>query len=319
MMNMFINFVNHVMPLLVLGLGLFGNVAALLVLFKGKLKKLGPVLMYKLLFIWETFYIIQILQPYFHYAFNLNVTTLSSFACKLFYYFNYQGDTISPFLLVYISFEKYISIANPSKRSYFISRRNQIIYFNFIFWYSSLYNILVPFSFGLILIKETASNVTNSSSLECFKRDLELAVDITDTLNREIIPSILMVFFSFLLIKAIFKSRARTRNSIISIREQRRNKRDFKLAVSCFSMNFIFILLNTPESVSEFYQEQVFYQDVFHKTSLYLFYLCYGVNFYVIFLCNSLVRKEFYRIFGKKFLFFSKINTNQSFSINTTE
>ena len=37
-------------------------------------------------------------------------------SCKVFIYFNYAFDAISPWLLVYISVEKLISIGYPHKR-----------------------------------------------------------------------------------------------------------------------------------------------------------------------------------------------------------
>ena len=130
-MNIFIDFVFYGMPPLILGLGLFGNLTALLVLFKGKLKKFGPVLIYKLLFIWDTFYIVQILRPFFQTVFNFNFVNLSRLWCKIFYYFNYLGDTISPFLLIYISFENFYRIFSKETRFSEQKNTNHIFHMSF--------------------------------------------------------------------------------------------------------------------------------------------------------------------------------------------
>ncbi len=50
-------FVNNVLPLTVISLGLFGNTMSLIVLSRKKLKAIGPVLIYKLLFISDTVYL----------------------------------------------------------------------------------------------------------------------------------------------------------------------------------------------------------------------------------------------------------------------
>ena len=97
-MKAYESFVFCVMAPIVLGSGLFGNIIAIVVFFKGKLNKIGPVLIYKLMFICDTFYIIQILVYYFQYPFYLDLTILSREACKIFYYFQNQGDTITPIL-----------------------------------------------------------------------------------------------------------------------------------------------------------------------------------------------------------------------------
>ena len=100
-------FVILLMAPIILALIAIGNLTALIVVFKGQLEKVGPVLVYKCLFISDTLYMFQILQPYFQSAFNLNLGTLSRLSCKLYTYFNFQGDSFSPLLLTYISLEKY--------------------------------------------------------------------------------------------------------------------------------------------------------------------------------------------------------------------
>lgn len=50
-------FVNNVLPLTVILLGLFGNTMSLIVLARKKLKAIGPVLIYNLLFISDTVYL----------------------------------------------------------------------------------------------------------------------------------------------------------------------------------------------------------------------------------------------------------------------
>lgn len=69
-------FLIFLMAPLILALSVLGNVLALVLLFKSKkLNNIDSVLVYKFLFISDTLYSIQIVQPYFQYAFNLNHTT----------------------------------------------------------------------------------------------------------------------------------------------------------------------------------------------------------------------------------------------------
>jgi len=285
------------MPPLVLSIGLLGNITALVVFFKANLKKIGPTLIYKLMFIWDTIYIILILVTYFQYPFSLDLTILSKLSCKIFFYSLFQGGTITPILLIYISVEKYIAISSPSKRKLLTSTKNQIIYFICVFAYCSACAIATPFYIDLFEYNQNDSNGTNSSYLSCnfVSYEGQLIVNSIDLINREFMPALLMICFSFMLVFAVFKSSARVGQTI---NQQNRRKRDIRLAINCLFMNFTFILLQTPITVV-FFLPNAFSGEMFYLTS-YLFYMSYGINFYVLLVCNSLFRDELLKLLGIK-------------------
>ena len=105
-----------------------------------------------------------------------------------------------------------------------------------------------------------------------------------------------MICFSAVLITAISKSRARVSDSL---RSQKRLKRDIRLAINCFLMNFVFILLNTPVTIAYYFPSFFTAKEVFLLIT-YTFFLSYGVNFFTTFSFNSLFRGEFYKCLGKK-------------------
>ena len=47
-------------------------------------------------------------------AFDYDPTAFTSLGCKLYNYFNYGLDSLSPWCLVYISVEKFFTIAYPT-------------------------------------------------------------------------------------------------------------------------------------------------------------------------------------------------------------
>jgi len=59
-------FVNYVLPALILILGSIGNTFGLIIIGRKKLDKIGPILVFKLLFIWDTLY----LRIYFNFFFK---------------------------------------------------------------------------------------------------------------------------------------------------------------------------------------------------------------------------------------------------------
>ena len=297
-MNYYEYFVYYLMAPIVLGFGLVGNITALVVFFKGKLERIGPVLIYKLMFICDIYYIIQILVFYLQYPFNLNMTILSSLVCKVWQYLNYQSDSLTPMFLIYISIEKYISINNSSRRNILNSTKHQIIYFICVFIYCSLYTIVVPFGYNLFEYNQTDLNETNSSFLSCnfVNYNFQVIITFLDTLNRELIPSILVICFSVMLVLVVFRSSSRVANSLS---DQKRRNRDIRLTVNCLFMNIVFILLQTPTSVA-YFLPGIFSQQLLFLVTLYVFFLSYGINFYIILACNSLFRKEFFKILNGK-------------------
>jgi hypothetical protein len=69
--------VNNIIPLIIIIIGLFGNTVSLIVLSRKNLKQIGPVLIYKLLFISDSLYLgIYILEfnlSNFLYIYNLYI------------------------------------------------------------------------------------------------------------------------------------------------------------------------------------------------------------------------------------------------------
>jgi len=57
-----------------------------------------------------------------------------------------------------------------------------------------------------------------------------------------------MIVISCLLLAVVFRSRSRV---VSSTRNQKRLKRDLKLAMNCFFMNFVFILIMTLNNFLE--------------------------------------------------------------------
>lgn len=77
-------FVVYIMAPLVLLIGLIGNTLGFCVLLRKKMKKIGPVHMYRYLLLMDLFYLLQIVIDYLGHAFGsqFNLTILSSLACK---------------------------------------------------------------------------------------------------------------------------------------------------------------------------------------------------------------------------------------------
>jgi hypothetical protein len=287
-------FVNSIFPLLVLIIGMPGNILGFKVLRSKKLKNIGPILIYKFLFVSDLIYLPQIIIVYMITGFNIDITILSSLGCKVYNYFNYFLDAFSPWLLVYISIEKFISIVYPEKR--FVLRQNlhQFLYLLIIVLFALFYYIPQAFCWDVINVSET---INETEVLQCvyINYELQQVSSYMDVIHRAILPFILMTLFSSLLIRYIFKAKNQIAN--LTADERKRFKRDVRFALSSFSMNLLFMALNMPLSVFELTPN---FSVVSFNASLYLFYLSYGINFYVLIITNSIFRTEFIEIISQK-------------------
>ena len=224
------------------------------------------------------------------YAYDFDPTIISSLGCKIYQFFNYGLDALSPWCLVYISVEKFISIAYPSRRFLLKKKKTQTLFFIILCLFNFIYRLNIPFSAGLMSI----NNLTI-----CFFDTYEnqLIISNMDLINYILIPFFLMIIFSLLLIGSIFKARRRVGLNN-SDRENRRKKQDIKVAFSLLSMNLLFILLNLPLNVGLLLPSKYFILDLYVFFS-YVFNISSAINFYLILLTNSLFRSEFISLFKK--------------------
>ena len=218
---------------------------------------------------------------------GLNLIIISSVGCKIYQYFNYGLDALSPFCLVYISVEKFISIAYPNKRLILKKKNIQIYYFVSLCVFNIFYHLNVPISYDTVAI-------SNTTTICFFNNDEnQLTVTLMDLIDFILIPFILMIIFSTLLIITIFKSRSKVNNSL---KENKRLKKDIKFSISLLSMNLLFILLNLPDEIDLFLP----FNNEIYSPLAQLCNLSFAINFYLILFTNSLFRKEFISLFFNK-------------------
>jgi hypothetical protein len=282
-MNTFGYFSNYIFPPLILGFGLVGNFLGFKVMQIPKMIEIGPRNTYKYLFIMDTIYLVQIIVTNLQLSYSIDITILSKIACKLWFYINYSLDSQSSMLLVYISIDRYVSIKISTLRFFLRKRNNQLIYFISVFMFNLLYYLPVAYNYTLNTFNDTlVCQFANQ-----YSQDL---ISYMDLANRVILPSILIMIFSILLGKEIIKSRSR-----ISANFEREENEYFynniRLAISSICLNIIYILVQMPISVYYFLPNYTLIDG--YNFVYYLFYSSYSINFYIIFISNSLFRKQF--------------------------
>jgi len=198
-------------------------------------------------------------------------------------------DALSPWCLVYISFERFIVIKYYARRFVYKKRKIQIIFLILLVVFNILYHINIFFSFDIV-------NFDNSTTICFFNNDQnQIIIAYMDLTNYFLLPIFLMFLFSILLIISIFKSRS-TINLNNTTRQIRQRRKDIKVSISLLFMNLLFLLLNLPIVINQFLP---FDSDTFTIVS-YIYYISYAFNFYILLITNSLFRNEFYSLFYKK-------------------
>ena len=264
-MEKFEYFVNYIQVPIVLCLGIIGNTFGFLILFKKKLLQIGPRFIFQALFLTDSIYLVQILQPYLAYSYNKDLSLVSPFVCASYWYFNYLLSSISPWLLSYISVERYISIRYSKWKLILRNITNQWIFFIIIVTFNFVYYSEVIFLSGF-----QSTNNSNTSSSQCVFNSIEAQAIISymDLAHRVIIPFILMVISSILLIESIRKVRLPISGSR---RQDRRLKKDIRFAITSILLDCIYLVLSLPISI------YIFTPDYFNSIIyLFLFYVYYS-------------------------------------------
>ena len=300
-MNVFQFFLRYLFAPIILLNTLFGSTIGLLIFSKKKLNKMGPIQIYKFLLSIE-YLDVLVLKQYLQYAFDFDFTTYSTFICRAYWYVSYVYASTLPYLLVYISIERYVAVTFPSKRFLLRKQPIQIVYFAVLISYEAVFYL--PTLIYWNVSEKSLRNETNVTDMMVYScgpvdRNAYNILSWIDLGNRVIVPFFLMIVCTLMLIGKIFQSRIK----FISNRRLAENKtfrRDIGFSTTSILINVIFLVLTLPVSVWVFVPEFSGSQneDVWILVQ-YLIYTCYSSDFIIILVTNSLFRSEFFSLFKK--------------------
>lgn len=295
----------YIFPLIVIVVGTIGNILSLIILSHKTMNKIGPRHMYIYVFLADSVCLIFLLFNVLQVNYGIDLTIISLSGCKIFWYLEIQFSAFSPFFLVYISFEKVISMRYPSKRFFFRNSQNQFIFFLIVFAYNSVGYLQIVYFYTILKVSD---NQTNTTILICDVRDDQsrLIAYYFDTINRVYVPFVLMGICSIFLVISIIRLRKRVSESLRS-NNHKRFKKDIQLMFSLLVLNFVYILLNLPSIIALITS----FSSSFSFFTIYILYSVYGINFFILLINNSLFRQQFITIVKNFFKIF-KIKRNKT-------
>ncbi len=280
-------FVRYVLAPSILVLGLSGNLMGIATFLRKKFNnfEFGPKNMFVYLLIMDNLYLIQILNTYLTYAYNIAITSFSEWICKSYFFFNYSLDPIPAYLLLYISVDRLVSVKYPAHKRFLRKEKVQLM---FLFGILGLNLVLYS---PLLFLDEIYYRNNSVFGCNFIDIDTQNLILLAGLVNRIIIPFVLMIICSVLLTYTVFRSRRNFSNRINLITL----KKDVKFSITSILLNFVYIFLNLP-AIIVFLIPSLYIYDVFVNFGLYIFYMCYAVEFYLILISNSMVRKEFFKM-----------------------
>ena len=142
---------------MIFAIGLPVNTTALVAFIRNKkLKKIGPLFMYRLMFGLDAAYLFGIFVIFLGKGFHLSLYLISDLSCKLFFYFSYSGIPYSCFILAYLSLDRFVSIKYYAQRLLLKKSKNQYIYVLSFVLFDYIYNIPVFLHYKLFTNSENA-------------------------------------------------------------------------------------------------------------------------------------------------------------------
>jgi len=291
-------FVYYILPILVIFFGLVGNFLGIFMFAKRKeLKKLGPKHMYMYLFSTDTILLVQLIINYISFGWpDYDLTLMSVYVCKIYWFICSSSSPISPYLIAHISVERFVALKYPSKKSIMRSKRNQLIYLALIIVCNCL--LYSPITIFYDISSDNSSNQTGTIKKCTFVNlEFQVVMNLTDAVNRVILPFILMIVFSAMLIFTIVRSSQRMTQNLSTTNQNKRLKRNIKISISLIFINIFYIVLTLPVSITAY--SSFLSLDFF--LTLCIGYMSYGINFYLILFKNSLISNEFLKMVKKPF------------------
>ena len=226
--------------------------------------------------------------------FNIRILMTSNLTCKLGWMIYPIYMSLSPMLLVYISVERFISIAYTSRRFWLRRKNFQLIYFLGLIVYNCCFYLFVGFDTNIVPNAVPSANGTLIKNLICYfesQNTYKLFVYI-DFLNRVMVPFLLQFVMTLLLIRQIYLSRKKFISKAKSASKQRTFKRDVKISISIVSINLVYLSLSLPFSAILVANNFIDYnKSIILLGQLNFIYYC--LEFYLMIAANSIVRNEF--------------------------
>lgn len=297
-----------IMPVIIVFIGLLTNNLALVIYLRKKFRQNNIYIYFCSLTISENLNLLDYLREFIDYKFNMIL-----FSCQLTEYISFVPACISSWIYVFISFDRMLNIVyTNSKLNHILNKKISKIL--------SLVLLSLPIMLAYLPILVINNREDDKNELLfnpevpieklCQNEPYMVVLFWINMLLSVVFPSLFMFIFSTCTILRIIKSRCRIlklkcckkdgheKSNLLNIKI---NRRDKIFAITSFSLNFLFLILNLPKVV--LYLIYYSNRDQLETSNMYfvpivdmIFFLSSLQLFFTSFITNSIFRKEFFSL-----------------------
>lgn len=265
--------------------GFFGNVLAICVFLRKKLRKKNSSWFYFMLrLVSDTLVIVQSMREFFKVKLNFDYVTLNNFTCKIAEFSLYVPTALSAWSLVILSIDRFCKIRHPN--NFFFLSYPTIKAITVIFL--TIFNLF--FNSPLIAFSHLEINGTNFTR-ECVQNPSLKFFWWMDLFNSILIPFVCMTIPTIITIEYLFTSKAKLHNIKI---------KDYKFAITSIILVIIFVSLNLPIAlhflIGSYVEIDAEIDETIYVITDIIYYMNYGIMFYVNCVVNAVFLDEFLKM-----------------------
>ena len=269
--------------------GLLGNFVCILVFSRKKFNEIPSSFFFKALAFNDMIILLHEIRHFVRTVFQINLKLISEVNCKMFKYILISTVPISSWIMVYIVFDRFITIKFYKRFLFRNSLKFKILILGLIYLSSFSFNI--PHAIFNKILKNDGNKNKTDSSLICDLYENQDMLYMMSLFYSAIIPFIIIFIFTLALSFVIFKSRKRL-YSKMSRANKNMFKKDIRLSITSIVLNTIFILTNFPFWFEEFFNIDPFLYDILDN----LVYTNCAIQVFIHIITNKIFRKEFQSI-----------------------
>ena len=289
--------------------GLIGDVFALIIYSRSIYSNTIFSTYFRILCIFDLLSLISKAEYFLKQYQIFDIRVVSNIACKIDFYFLYVLPSISAWMLVIISLDRFVSIFKPFKFLYRKKPKFQLMVCLFLIIINTI--LFIPILVLTNIDYSFENNETSGANMTCIMAE-ELVIDWIYVILCTFIPFIIMLISTILTLKILFQSRKNqaTNNSL--------KKKDVKFAFTSILLNILFFILTFPFNfymiIEILIEIDYFVDNIIYDSLSILYYLNYGTLFYVSYIVNTSFRREFILFLNE--LFHIKLFESAKYSIS---
>ena len=309
--------------------GVITNLLCIIVFARPNFKKTNMGVFYINISVWNIIFLLfYMLVIDSHNTFNYNVALFSDVVCKFSVFLKRVIREMPPWIEAYLTVDRYLAVCHPHKLKKFRDRKYItpicLALFAILsvlsienFWYHLKHHIK-PSHEGISTSQLGYMPYINVSEHAFISKcttseDHALFSDLVSIFLRVLIPGLIMCVFSFMIVRAVMKSKkkiaSRKASSVSVDKKNVKKSRESTFTNTVVYMNIIFLILNTPVTImmiviNFYYADEDIVDDAIIG-NLYLvtydisnFY--YSLRFVFNLIFNRLFQDEFFLMFNLK-------------------